>query len=165
MVNKNVRQDEYISRLKKGFPKAIEKNVENVFKILPLENHRIKLIDGEFQEMDNFIHSCEYEISLNSERLIIPYRLYFDEPKENEEKELSEIDMEILNCIYLRHHNGYLREKRLKKLLKSKNKFVIPFSIQLLGEYVFEILKVLDEHIAEQNLNYYHWRVCLPYPI
>ena len=63
--------------------------------------------------------------------------------------------MEILNCIYLKHHNGYLREKRLKKLLKSKNKFVIPFSTQLLGEYVFEILKVLDEHITEQNLNYY----------
>ena len=145
----------YGDRLKKAFPENLEKEVENVINILPLENHQAKLANGESYEMENLIHSSEYEVLLNSEKLIIPYRLYFDEPEEDKEKGLSKIETEILHCIYLRHHNGYLREARLKKLMNSKNDFVIPFTIQLLGEYVFEIIKTLDRHLNEANLRLY----------
>jgi len=154
LTNKSKRK-EYGKRLKKGFPPELEKEVENVIKLLPIDNHKIKLIDGQVHEVDNLIHSSEYEVKLNSEQLIIPYRLYFDEPEENDEKNLNQIEKEILNCIYLRHHNGYLREKRLKNLLNSRSKFVIPFSIQLLGEYVLEIVEILDKHITEPNLDLY----------
>lgn len=146
----------YGERLKKAFPVELEKEVENVIKVLPIDNHTIKLVDGQIHKVDNLIHSSEYEVKLNSKQLIIPYRLYFDEPEEGDEKKLNQVEKEILNCIYLRHHNGYLREKRLKILLTSNSKFVIPFTIQLLGEYVFEILETLDKHLNEINLDLYH---------
>lgn len=146
---------EYSKRIKNAFPSELENEVESVIKILPLENHKTKLDEGNFYEVDNLIHPNEYEVKLNSKKLIIPYRLYFDEPITSKEKELTAIQKEILNCIYLRHYNGYLRERRLKKLITSENQFVIPFTIQLLGEYVFEILEVLEKHISESNLRFY----------
>lgn len=145
----------YSERIKKAFPSELENEVTAVVKILPFENHKVKLNDGKFREVANLIHSDKYEVNLNSKKLIIPYRLYFDEPSESKEEELTEIEKEILNCIYLRHCNGYLREKRLKNLMKSQNEFVIPFTIQLLGEYVFEILENLDKHISGPNLSLY----------
>ncbi len=39
-----------------------------------------------------------------------------------------------------RHHNGFFREKYLKQIIKSKEKWVTPFIILLIGKYVFEIL-------------------------
>lgn len=154
-LNKS-KNDKYGERLKKAFPAKLEKEVENVIQILPTENHKIKLNDEQIHKVDNLIHSSEYEVKLNSEQLIIPYRIYFDEPKEEDEKRLNQIEREILNCIYLRHHNGYLRQKRLKNLLNSNSKFIIPFTIQLLGEYVFEILETLDKHLNESNLKIYN---------
>ena len=148
-------EKEYHERLLKSFPKKWKNEVERVLNILPLDKTEIKFFGGNIYKVRNLIHTSEYEISLKSERLIIPYRLYFDEPKEAKEKRLSEIEKEILNCIYLRHHDGYLRERRLNNLLNSNNEFIIPFTIQLLGEYVFEILEVLEKHINESNLNSY----------
>ena len=154
-LTENSRRKEYNERLKKAFPRELRKEIETVVEILPLNNHKIKLVDGEIHKIDNLIHPSEYEVNLNSEKLIIPYRLYFDEPQETNENDLTKIEKEILNSIYLRHHNGYLRERRLKKLLSSKNKFVVPFTIQLLGEYVFEILEVLEKHLNKSNLELY----------
>ena len=94
-------------------------------------------------------------IKLNGEQLIIPYRLYFDEPDIESETDLTDRQKFILNCIFLRHHNGYLRERRLNNLINKDEKWIIPFTIQLLGEYVFEILEVLDEHINEKTINDY----------
>lgn len=148
-------QRKYHERLLKSFPKYLGNEVEKVLDILPLDKTEVKLVDGNIHKVDNLIHTSEYEISLKSEKLIIPYRLYFDEPKEEKEKGLSEIEKQILNCIYLRHHNGYLRERRLNNLLNSNKEFIIPFTIQLLGEYVFEILEVLEKHINESNLIFY----------
>lgn len=138
----NFERKEYSEKLKRSFPKYLEKNVENVVKILPLSNSML-------------IHSSEYEVNLNTEKLIIPYRVYFDEPLKIDERILTKVEKEILNCIFLRHNDGYLRERRLQKLLKSNSDFVIPFTFQLLGEYVFEILEVLDKHLKEPNLNLY----------
>ena len=39
-----------------------------------------------------------------------------------------------------RHHNGFFIEKYLKQIIKSKEKWVTPFIILLIGKYVFEIL-------------------------
>lgn len=138
----NLERKKYFEKIKRAFPKHLEENVENVVNILPLSSSML-------------IHSSEYEVNLNSEKLIIPYRIYFDEPLKMDEIRLIEVEKEILNCIFLRHKDGYLREIRLKSLLKSNSNFVIPFTFQLLGEYVFEILEVLDKHLKEPNLNLY----------
>jgi hypothetical protein len=46
-----------------------------------------------------------------------------------------------------RHHDGHVREEYLRRVIKSKEKWVIPFIIQLTGEYVIEILNVIYENL------------------
>lgn len=146
---------EYKDRLLKSFPSELKSDVESVIKILPLEKNDVKLCDGEVHKVENLIHPTELTIKVNGEQLTIPYRLYFDEPDIDSENNLTDRQKSILNCIFLRHHNGYLREKRLKKLVHKDEKWVIPFTVQLLGEYVYEILEVLGEHINEKTINAY----------
>ncbi|MAW97058.1 MULTISPECIES: hypothetical protein [unclassified Leeuwenhoekiella] len=145
----------YKDRLLKSFPTELKTDVESVVNILPLEKNEVKLCDGQFHKVENLIHPSEVMIKWSGEQLTIPYRLYFDEPDINAEPHLTDIQKIILNCIFLRHHNGYLRERRLKKLVDKDEKWIIPFTIQLLGEYVLEILQVLDQHINEKTITDY----------
>jgi hypothetical protein len=147
---------EYKDRLLKSFPPELKPDVVSVVKILPLEKNDVKLCDGQVHKVENLIHPTELTIKLNGEQLTIPYRLYFDEPDIDSESDLTDRQKIILNCIFLRHHNGYLRERRLKNLVDKDEKWIIPFTVQLLGEYVFEILEVLDEHINEKTINDYY---------
>ncbi|MBR9917491.1 hypothetical protein GYB29_07385 [bacterium] len=154
-LSKN-KTKEYKERLLKSFPTELKTDVDSVIKILPLEKNHVKLCDGQVHKVDNLIHSTELTIKLNGEQLTIPYRLYFDEPNIDSEKNLTDRQKTILNCIFLRHHNGHLRERRLKKLVNQDKNWIIPFTIQLLGEYVYEILEVLEEHINEKTIDDYH---------
>lgn len=146
---------EYKDRILKAFPTALKEDVEKVLEVLPLTDNKVKLSDGQIHQIDNLIHPSELNLTLEQEKLIIPYRLYFNEPDLESEKILTDKQKAILNCIFLRHHNGFLRERRLKQLLETREYWVIPYTIQLLGEYVYEILEVLDKHINEQNLGLY----------
>jgi hypothetical protein len=154
VFNKNITS-EYKDRILKAFPTALSADVKEVLEVLSLNNYKVKLSDGQVHQIDNLIHPSELYLTLEQEKLIIPYRLYFNEPDSESEKALTDKQKAILNCIFLRHHNGFLREQRLKQLIETKEYWVIPFTIQLLGEYVYEILEVLDKHINEQNLNLY----------
>ena len=147
---------EYEDRLLKSFPTELKSDVESVIRILPLEKNDVKLCEGQVHKVEHLVHPTELTIKVNGEQLTIPCRLYFDEPDIDSENNLTERQKVILNCIYLRHHNGYLRERRLKKLVDMTEKWIIPFTIQLLGEYVFEILEVLNIQINEKTIgNYY----------
>ncbi|KOF01408.1 hypothetical protein OB69_17715 [Roseivirga seohaensis subsp. aquiponti] len=147
---------EYKDRILKSFPTELKLDVESVIKILPLEKNDVKLSNGQVYNVDNLIHPTELTIKLNGEQLIIPYRVYFDEPDIESETDLTDRQKIILNCIFLRNHNGYLRERRLNNLIAKDEKWIIPFTIQLIGEYVFEILEVLDEHINKKTINDYY---------
>ncbi|KIA82307.1 hypothetical protein [Kaistella jeonii] len=100
--------------------------------------------------------TVEEEIILDGQKLIIPGRVYFDNPNETAANSLTINQQTILNCIYLRHHNGFVRQQNLEKLVHNiKDYYVIPFIFQLLGEYVMEILEVADKHINEKTINNY----------
>ena len=146
---------EYKDRLLKSFPKDIKSEIEAVLDILPFQNSNVTLCDGQVYYVNNLIHPDEITIQLNNEELRIPDRLYFDEPNIELEDKLSEKQKTILNCIYLRHHNGYIREKRLKKLIGENEYWITPFTIQLLGEYVYEILIVLNDIITVETIESY----------
>ena len=154
IFKRNIKS-EYRERLKKSFPKELHLDLNEVLKILPLENKQVKLCDGQTHKADNLIHESELKIDFNNETLIIPYRLYFNEPNPELEKSLTDKQKNILNCIYLRHHNGYLREKRLNLISDSSEKWTVPFIIQLIGEYVYELLPIIDKKINENTLDYY----------
>jgi hypothetical protein len=146
---------EYGNRILAAFPEKLRTDVEAVISILPFEIDAIKLVDGKMHQLDNLIHPSTYRIELDNEQLIIPYRLYFNEPDIAKENTLTDIQKTILNCIYLRHHDGYLRQRRLEELIDKTEPWIIPFTLQLLGEYVLEILQVLDKHINTITIGNY----------
>jgi len=152
---KKDRFKDYKERLKKAFPKSLEKDLNVVLEMIPFNENNIKLSDGNTHKVDNLIHESFLNLRLENEELTIPYRLYFNEPDPNKEKALTELQKAILNCIYLRHHNGYLRQRRLEQLESNNQYWVTPFTFQLIGEYVFEILKVLDNQLYDNKLENY----------
>lgn len=157
MINwfKKKNYTEYKNQLLNAFPKTLKSDVETVLNIIPFEVNNVTLRDGKNYKVDNLIHSSTMTIKLDNELLTIPYRLYFNEPNSEKEEKLTETQKTILNCIYLRHHDGYLRQRKLEELIEKNDFWVIPFKFQLLGEYVFEILHVLDKHINEKTIENY----------
>ncbi|MFD2907873.1 hypothetical protein ACFSX9_03900 [Flavobacterium ardleyense] len=130
-------------KLLNAFPVDLKQDVEIVADFL---------IDKNFD-----IHpKVEQEIILDGQKLIIPGRVYFDIPTDTAGNSLTINQQTILNCIYLRHHNGFVRQQQLEKLIYNvKDYYVIPFVFQLLGEYVMEILEVADKHINDKTINNY----------
>lgn len=45
----------------------------------------------------------------------------------------------VLDCLFTKHHDGYVREKYLRAVINAQFAWVPPFVIQLLGEYVVQI--------------------------
>jgi hypothetical protein len=91
-----------------------------------------------------------FEIVVEAEKLEIPYRVYFEIPIiEN----LTETELLILNCLFTRHQDGFIRQNSLKQILESNEYWTTPFVIQLLGEYVREILLTIEENLSDALLN------------
>jgi len=94
-------------------------------------------------------------ITLAGERLRIPQRIYWGEPTEAAANSLHERERLILSAIYTRHHNGFVRERALREVIRSREHLVQPFIVQLLGEYVLEIIKIIEAELPEPILAEY----------
>lgn len=151
---KGHKNSKYREILLNAFPPTLKKDVESVLDILPFEVNDVKLCDGQIHYVENLIHPDTQTVHLDGELLTIPYRVYFNEPEIGQEQTLTSRQKAILNCIYLRHHNGYIRQSRLEKIDVSEY-WITPFSFQLLGEYVLEILEVLDDQLNDNKLESY----------
>ena len=133
-------------------------NRQKLLNAFPIDLKQDVEIVADFLIDKNFdIHpTVEQEIILDGQKLIIPGRVYFDNPTDTAGHSLTINQQTILNCIYLRHHNGFVRQQQLEKLIYNvKDYYVIPFVFQLLGEYVMEILEVADKHINDKTINNY----------
>lgn len=82
----------------------------------------------------------------------IPYRMYFKEIDPKNLDAFSDVQKEILYCIYTRHNNGYIREKYVKALFDLDfHKWSIPFIVKLADEYVVEILEVIYDACKDRD--------------
>lgn len=91
----------------------------------------------------------EYVLADNA--ITIPYRNYLLEPPESDISRLTELQKQILFCLYTRSSDGYLREKYIQKLLYSDFKeWCIPYIVKLCDEYVIEILYVIYKSLSEK---------------
>ena len=136
----------------------LQVNRQKLLNAFPIDLKQDVEIVADFLIDKNFdIHpTFEQEIILDGQKLIIPGRVYFDNPTDTAGNSLTINQQTILNCIYLRHHNGFVRQQQLEKLIYNvKDYYVIPFVFQLLGEYVMEILEVADKHINDKTINNY----------
>jgi hypothetical protein len=84
--------------------------------------------------------------------LALPYRVYFPELAPEKIVALSSVQQQVLHCLYLRQHDGYVRQRHLEALLAPGSgeaaDFTVPFTFSLLGEYVQEILGVLAQYLT-----------------
>jgi hypothetical protein len=55
----------------------------------------------------------------------------------------------ILHCLYSRHGDGMVRQRHLEQIIPSGEPWVVPFVVQLVGEYVLEILQAIRNGVPD----------------
>ena len=137
--------DKYKNTLLNSFLKELYNEVMNVLETLPYKENLVTNNLNKNYIVNNLIHDILEIVKLNNNIVKIPYRIYFNEPQNI--KNLNNIQMDILCCIYSRHHNGFIRQKYIEKIVDSKNYWVTPFFVQLFGEYIYEIMEIFNEYL------------------
>lgn len=68
---------------------------------------------------------------------------------------LTEIQYHIIDCFYTRHCDRFIREQHLNKIILLNQEWVVPYVIQLVGEYVIEILNIIYKNLNSLDLLLY----------
>ena len=98
-------------------------------------------------------HSISNEVisvCVSGELLNIPYRVYY-----GKRQLLTAVDCPgeaglIALCLGTRHHDGFIREQCVRRLLAIDDYWTAPFIVQLLGEYVIEVVQPIHERFIER---------------
>lgn len=85
------------------------------------------------------------EVRVDGEELVIPYRIY-DQGYEGVFAHLTETQSILYSCLLTRHHDGRVRQRHLERILSVREPWVVPFVVQLMGEYVIQILETVEAH-------------------
>ncbi|QOV11857.1 hypothetical protein [Viridibacillus arvi] len=123
------------NKLLKAFPTELKEDVSRVLSMIKQSN-----------KLD---FSSRFEVNFSGSKLIIPERIYMNEPSLLQYNTLTDRQQVVLNCLFTRHHDGFIREEHLKKIINQCNDYnwIIPYIIQLTGEYVIEILQVINDNL------------------
>jgi hypothetical protein len=57
----------------------------------------------------------------------------------------------IYACVLTRHHDGHVRQRHVGRLATSSEPWVAPFVVHLCGEYVIEILAVIEANMSSMD--------------
>lgn len=98
---------------------------------------------------ENLISPNYFEIQFYGEALYIPHRIYYNEPTLSKYNSLTERQQLLIDCLYTRHDNGFVREEKLKDIINScgEHSWIIPYLILLTSDYVIEILQVIKDNL------------------
>jgi hypothetical protein len=91
-----------------------------------------------------------FSVRVAGEAVLMPTRIYYDVALIDTHR-LSSLQTEIVDCLLTRHHNGFVRQKYLERIVRSANVWVPPFVVQLVGEYVIEILQFIGNNLSSLN--------------
>jgi hypothetical protein len=80
-------------------------------------------------------------IIVNGQQLRIPFRIYNPEPDWAIVRSMGDVERSIAACVFTRHHDGRVRERALTQVPVSVESWAAPFVVQLLGEYVIELVE------------------------
>lgn len=89
-----------------------------------------------------------FAVGVEGEPVVIPYRLYNPEPTSAVVETLSPTQRTMLACLYTRHHDGHVRQRYLRRVAEEVHPWVAPFVVQLVGEYVVEIVSAVREYLV-----------------
>jgi hypothetical protein len=107
-----------------------------------------------FPELPERAYSDAFSVRVAGETVTIPVSVYND-PASIETLQLSGLQKELADCLLTRHHNGVVRQNYLERIICSENVWITPFVVQLIGEYVIEILNVIDSNLGNLNPSVY----------
>ncbi len=96
-----------------------------------------------------------FAVSVEGETLAIPTRVYYAPEQVAHAIDAPGIDGLIALCLGTRHHDGFLRERCLRRLLGERRDWIVPFVVQLAGEYVAEIVQVIEDALPELDADVY----------
>lgn len=82
----------------------------------------------------------------------IPYRVYCTQSGLRAAIARSSDEAQLVAlCLGTRHWDGYLREECLRQIVAVDRPWLAPFVVQLLGEYVIEIVEVIAATLHEHG--------------
>jgi hypothetical protein len=93
-----------------------------------------------------------YQVRVDGQDVQIPYRIYNAEPQSDIVDALDGELRNVLACLYTRHHDGHVRQRHLKRIVELTHPWVSPFVVQLVGEYVVEILLDIQAGLHELDI-------------
>jgi hypothetical protein len=91
--------------------------------------------------------SRKFSVRLGSQTVDIPYRIY-NSPGLIVTHRLTDLEMNLADCLLTRHHNGFVRQQHLGRIIHLRHSWIPPFVLQLLGEYVVEIIEVINDNLS-----------------
>ena len=126
-----------------AFPKDLADEVSVLLEFLPNQT---------FNNISSKISDEAISYMLGSGLVEIPYRMYLLDISDTTYYTLSDIQKQMLCCIYTRSCDGFIREKYLRKLLEMPfQEWVIPFIVKLCDEYILEIVEIIYIKLKERN--------------
>ena len=126
-------------KLLDAFPSRLRTDVFSAVAVLPQPFH---VLDKRFT------------VRLNGEKLAIPFRVYYDLSGIDSSR-LSLRQGQLLDGILTRHHDGHVRQERLGDILTLNQDWVTPFVLQLVGEYVLEIIQEIEANLGKLDTSLY----------
>ncbi|MGD1068873.1 MAG: hypothetical protein ABSB15_01940 [Bryobacteraceae bacterium] len=126
-------------QIESAFPESVREDVSRVALILPEPLH---------------LCAATFRVIVKAEMVAIPYRIYHD-PQLIRTDQLSSLQQEILSCLLTRHCSGFVRQEHLIRIVGSHQSWAPPFVVQLIGEYVVEICRVVQENQADLDVKLY----------
>ena len=136
--SRRAKKREISDPLINGFPVGIKDQAKCVMQMIVQQHSSIE---------DAPVSEDAFNVSLGSETVSFPSRIYYDPLPEHQLNFLNNEQRTIVRCLYTRSHDGYVRQKSVEVLLDSgvKEQWVIPYIVKLCDDYVVEIVQTIYE--------------------
>jgi hypothetical protein len=97
-----------------------------------------------------------FDVRIGSEQLWAPRRVYYEPTRLEQVLRETKGDAHVLAlCLGSTHWDGWVREECVRQLILHDRPWVAPFIIKLVGEYVVEIIEVIDANLDSVNKQTY----------
>jgi len=120
-----------------AFPAALHGDVLAALAVLP-ENPRV---------------FGTFSVRVGGEAVMLPERIYH--PTIAVADKLTPLQQELIHCLMTRHQDGFVRQEYLARIIGSRRPWVCPFVVKLVGEYVIEILQVIQQNLGGLDSSMY----------
>jgi hypothetical protein len=98
--------------------------------------------------------SNTFSATVADQVVALPLRIYHN-PAMIDTVPLNSLQKELVDCLLTRHHDGIVRERHLTRIISLNHIWIPPFVIQLVGEYVIEILYVIRHNLNHLDASMY----------